>query len=160
MKTAAIAFALTLALPLAAKAQQTKPAPAPVPAAIKALQAEVAAAERAFADTMKRRDHAGFATFVADDAVFFGDGAQHGKAEIVEAWRGMYQGANAPFSWDPDTVEVLSSGTLAHSSGPIRDPAGKVTGRFNSIWRKDAGGWHVVFDKGQPVCNCQAKPQG
>lgn len=157
----AIALALTLALPLAASAQQTKTPPpqAPVPAAIQALQAEVAAVERAFADTMKRRDHAAFATFVADDAIFFGEGnVQRGKAEVVDGWRGLYKGPNAPFSWEPDQVEVLASGALALSTGPIRSPDGKVVGRYNSIWRKDANGWHVVFDKGQ--CNCAVKPQG
>ena len=39
-------------------------------------------------------------------------------------------------------------------SGPwrrVRDPDGKVIGRFNSIWRQEAPGrWRVVFDKGSP----------
>jgi hypothetical protein len=55
-------------------------------------------------------------------------------------------------------VEVLDSGSLAHSSGPVRDPNGKVIGRFNSIWRSDgAGTWRVIFDKGSDVCNCPAQ---
>jgi len=46
----------------------------------------------------------------------------------------------------------LDSGTLALSSGPVRDPTGKVVARFNSIWRQEPGGvWRVVFDKGSPL---------
>ena len=57
----------------------------------------------------------------------------------------------APFSWEPDQVEVLESGTLALSTGPVRDPAGVVIARFNSIWRLEAANrWRVVFDKGSP----------
>jgi ketosteroid isomerase-like protein len=33
----------------------------------------------------------------------------------------------------------------------VKDPAGKVTARFNSIWQRQADGrWLVVFDKGGP----------
>jgi ketosteroid isomerase-like protein len=33
----------------------------------------------------------------------------------------------------------------------VRDPDGKVIGRFNSVWRQEAPGvWRVVFDKGSP----------
>ncbi|HPA52918.1 MAG TPA: DUF4440 domain-containing protein, partial [Thermoanaerobaculia bacterium] len=59
----------------------------------------------------------------------------------------------APFSWEPALVEVLDSGTLALSTGPVRDPAGKETGTFTSIWRREGPGtWRIVFDKGNPVC--------
>lgn len=119
-----------------------------------ALRDEVMAAERAFAATMARRDLAGFASFLADEAIFFsGATAQRGKDAIVAAWSQFYEGADAPFSWAPDTVEVLDSGTLALSSGPVYDPAGNLAGRFNSIWRRDAPGtWRIVFDKGESVC--------
>lgn len=61
--------------------------------------------------------------------------------------------AAPPFSWEPDVVEVLESGTLALSSGPVLDPAGKLIGRFNSIWRREAPGvWRIVFDRGSEVC--------
>jgi hypothetical protein len=39
------------------------------------------------------------------------------------------------------------------SAGPVRDPAGKIIARFNSIWRRDANQrWKVIFDKGNDVC--------
>lgn len=65
----------------------------------------------------------------------------------------------APFSWDPETVVVLASGTLALSSGPVRNPAGERVGAFNSVWRRQADGrWRIVFDKGCPPCDCGRAP--
>ncbi len=116
--------------------------------------AQVRAAETAFAQTMAARDVNAFASFVADDALFFGDSAVlRGKAAIVAGWNSLFDGATAPFSWAPETVEVLDSGTLALTSGPVRGPDGKQIGTFNSIWRREADGrWKVVFDKGCPSC--------
>jgi hypothetical protein len=71
----------------------------------------------------------------------------------------LFDGSTAPFSWKPGQVEVLDSGTLALSSGPVLDPSARQTGTFNSIWRREASGeWKVVFDKGCPVCNCARTP--
>ena len=61
----------------------------------------------------------------------------------------MFSGPEAPLSWGPDVVEVLASGALALSSGPVLRPNGEQSGRFNSVWRKEADGvWRVIFDKG------------
>jgi ketosteroid isomerase-like protein len=116
------------------------------------LARQVFVAESSFAQTMAVRDHAAFATFIATDAVFFGrQGALRGKSAVVEAWAPFFAGPDAPFSWRPDVVEVLDSGTLALTSGPVRDRTGKQTGTFNSIWRRERDGrWQVVFDKGCP----------
>jgi ketosteroid isomerase-like protein len=127
------------------------------------LREQVAEAERAFAKTMADRDYAAFQTFLAEEAIFFsGEKANRGKKAVAEAWKGLYQGKAAPFSWAPEHVEVLDSGTLAHSSGPVLDPSGKVVGRFNSVWRLEAPGtWRVVFDKGCDVCQpCAEKTKG
>ena len=60
---------------------------------------------------------------------------------------------DAPFSWEPEQVQVLDSGTLALSSGPVRNPEGKTVATFTSIWRLEAPGvWRIVFDKGNRVC--------
>jgi ketosteroid isomerase-like protein len=116
------------------------------------LSQQVRAAEVGFAGTMAARDRTAFASFVANEAVFFGArGALRGKAAVVQAWDRFFEDARAPFSWEPDTVEVLDSGTLALTSGPVRDTDGKQIGTFNSIWRREADGrWRVVFDKGCP----------
>jgi ketosteroid isomerase-like protein len=116
------------------------------------LREQVRARERGFAKTMADRDHAAFQTFLADEAVFFGPaGATHGKAAVAADWKPLFEKPAAPFSWDPETVEVLDSGTLAISSGPVKRPDGTRTGTFNSIWRREKDGqWRVVFDKGCP----------
>jgi ketosteroid isomerase-like protein len=120
---------------------------------------QVFAVERAFAKTMADRDHAAFATFISEETVFYsGPVPLHGKQKVVDFWAKFYSKAEAPFSWEPDTVEAVTSGTLALSSGPVRDPSGKVFARFTSIWRwEPPGQWRIVFDKGNEVCDC-AKP--
>lgn len=124
----------------------------PLSAASQSARDQVWAAELAFARSMAQRNLAAFGEFVADEAVFFsGTTALRGKREVVEAWSAYFTSPAAPFSWEPDQVEVLGSGTLALSTGPVRDPAGAVIARFNSIWRLEAPNrWRVVFDKGSP----------
>ena len=121
---------------------------------IKSLQEQVRAAETAFAKTMADRDHAAFATFIADEAIFYGrDGEIRGKQAVVESWKGLFEGKDAPFSWRPENVSVLDSGTLGLSSGPVFNPEGKQTGTFQSIWRRTTDGrWEIIFDKGCPYC--------
>jgi len=121
---------------------------------IEELAQQVRAAETAFARTMADRDHAAFASFLADEAVFFGrSGALRGKAAVAAGWKPLFEGREVPFSWAPEAVEVLDSGTLALSSGPVLDPKGERVGTFNSVWRREADGrWRIVFDKGCPPC--------
>ena len=126
------------------------PAPSPEQA-----RQEVLAAERAFARTMADRDLPAFASFLSEEAIFYsGPRPLRGKGEVVAFWSRFYSGPDAPFSWEPDDVQVLDSGNLALSTGPVRNPRGEPSARFNSIWRREAGGWRVVFDKGEPL----AKP--
>ena len=118
-------------------------------------RAKVMEAERGFAATMARRDLAAFETFLSDEAVFFtnrDDQPLRGKKAVVEGWKRFFEGPAAPFSWEPTAVEVLDSGTLALSTGPVKDPQGEIVARFNSIWRLESGQWRVIFDKGCPVC--------
>lgn len=121
---------------------------------IEELKKQVADTERAFAATMKARDHAAFVSFLSEEAIFF-DGKQSlvGKETVASKWKAYYDGKDAPFSWEPDSVEVLASGNLAASSGPVYDRSGKLISRFNSVWRLVAPGqWKIVFDRGEPVC--------
>ena len=122
------------------------------------LKRQVVNAERAFAATMKARDHAAFRAFLAEEAIFVdGTTPLRGRDAIARAWRPYYDGQQAPFSWEPDQVEVVDSGTLAYSGGPVFDAGGKRVGRFNSIWRLEAPGrWKIVFDRGDTPCACAA----
>ncbi len=116
-------------------------------------QEQVFAAERAFARTMAERDIKAFARHLSNEAVFLGGTKTfRGKPQVIGGWAPFFGGEQAPFSWEPDQVEVLDSGDLALSTGLVKDPTGKVIARFNSIWRLEARDvWRVVFDKGSPA---------
>ena len=123
------------------------------------LQQQVTDTERAFARTMADRDFNAFKSFLSDEAVFFsGTSPMEGKQRVAEAWQPYYEKPDAPFSWEPERVVVLDSGTLALSTGPVSDANGKLIGTFTSIWRLDSSGqWQIIFDKGSNACDC-AKP--
>lgn len=121
------------------------------------LKKQVADTERAFAASMKARDLAAFNSFLADDTVFFsGPVPLHGKKAVTEFWKKFYDKPEAPFSWEPSEVEVLASGDLAFSAGPVYDPAGKLISKFSSIWKRQKDGkWKIIFDHGWDVCDCK-----
>lgn len=158
-----------------AAASGVAPAPAPAPArpplpvaardanamgvdTLATLRLDVEATERSFARSLADRDLVAFGRHLADEAVFF-QGPQRvlrGRAAVLEVWKRYFETPVAPFSWEPDEVEVLASGTLAATSGPVRNPAGQVIGRFHSIWRHDDDGrWRIVFDRGESPCDCR-----
>jgi ketosteroid isomerase-like protein len=124
------------------------------------LQRQVADTERAFAKTMADRNHEAFVSFLAEEAIFFTNtAALRGRQEVADFWTRFYDKPDAPFSWKPEKVEVLESGTLALSTGPVFDPAGKNFATYTSIWRLEAPGvWRIVFDKGNDVCDCPKVP--
>jgi uncharacterized protein (TIGR02246 family) len=125
----------------------------PPPETSAQLAEQVRQTETAFARTMADRDHAAFVSFLSEEAVFFGKGVLRGREAVARAWKPFYEGTAAPFSWRPEKVEVLDSGTLALSTGPVFDPSGRQTGTFTSLWRREKDGrWRIVFDKGCPYC--------
>jgi ketosteroid isomerase-like protein len=142
------ALVLMLAVSIIVGVESTKPPDSP--------EQELRAAEIAFAKTLADRDHAGFVGFLSEEAVFFaGDKELRGRDAVVAAWKPLFEGADAPFSWAPDVVAVLDSGRLGLTSGAVRDPEGNRIATFNSIWRRtDEGTWKIVFDRGCPPCKC------
>ncbi len=123
-------------------------------------QAQVRETEKAFAKTMAVRDHAAFVSFLAEDAVFLSKGSVlRGRQAVAEGWKPLFAGPKAPFSWEPERVEVVSSGGLAVSTGPVRDPQGERVGTYVSTWRLEADGkWRIVLDTGCPACDCPPRP--
>jgi ketosteroid isomerase-like protein len=146
------AVTLCLAAGLAAGAYRAGPAQ---PNTHATLREQVVAAETAFAQTMIDRDLRAFASFLSADAIFVGSQRTfRGREQVSQGWKPYFQAPDAPFSWRPEQVEVLDSGDLALSSGPVFGPQGKLIGTFNSIWRRGSDGtWRVVFDKGCDVCD-------
>lgn len=120
------------------------------------LKEQVTATELAFAKTMADRDHTAFSSFVSQEAVFLNGGKPlYGKDAITAHWKRFFVSDRAPFSWKPDLVEVLPSGRLAQSVGPVFNPEGVNVARFNSIWRRETEGvWRIIFDEGNDVCRC------
>jgi uncharacterized protein (TIGR02246 family) len=147
-RTGLFVMALTAALALAGCATP--------PPDLTALGEQVRASEMAFAATMQARDFQAFATWVADDAVFINAGKPlRGKAAVLAHWQRFFAGPQAPFSWKPELVQVIDSGGLAYSEGPVSLPTGEVVARYASTWRRDpTGAWRIVLDHGYDVCNC------
>ena len=87
-----------------------------------------------------------FGALVADDAVFFGGrGAQRGKAASARRLETVFEQPQAPFSWEPETVEVLSSGnSVGLSSGPVKDPDGKADRCVQLDLAPRGGGWPLA----------------
>lgn len=149
---AAVAVALALGAAMHAAAQAPD---------LDALRRQVADTERAFARSMAERNHAAFTALLSEQAIFWSHGVLQGKAAVAAAWKPFFEGPKAPFSWEPDDVQVLADGTLAHSTGPVRNPEGQVVSRFASVWRQEAPGvWRIVFDRGQPLSAADRKTYG
>jgi ketosteroid isomerase-like protein len=125
-----------------------------------ALAATVRDREIAFAQTIADRDHSAFTSFVSEEALFLGRGVSRGREAVARAWAPFFEG-EAPFSWKPERVEVIDSGTLAISSGPVLNAAGDRVGTYNSTWRlEEDGEWRVVLDIGCPPCPCPEDASG
>lgn len=142
-------FALVLLLGL-----RTVFAAEPAHPGLTQLQRQVEDTERAFAKTMADRDYSAFTSFLSDEAVFFsGPTPRRGKSQVARTWKPYYEKPEAPFSWAPEKVAVLDSGTLALSTGTVHDPKGRAIGTFMSIWRLETPGkWRIIFDKGCNAC--------
>ena len=90
--------------------------------------AEVEAREIAFAQTMADRDLEAFVTFLSPEAVFFaGEQPLRGVEAIERAWAPFFQAPDAPFSWRPDTVEVLED-PMGGRANPVAERQGQEPG--------------------------------
>jgi uncharacterized protein (TIGR02246 family) len=139
---------LPLALVAQAPTQQAKPSSASV-------RAQIEAVNKQFVALFNKGDAEGFAKVYATDATILPPNAQpiHGREAITKFWRG---------GWDAGlrnvvltTTEVSAMGNTAYEVGTaqleMRKPdgslAGKDTGKYIVIWKRDAGGnWQWYRD--------------
>jgi ketosteroid isomerase-like protein len=122
------------------------------------LSGQVRATEIAFAKTLADREVKAFRAMIAPDVIWLADQALRGPDQVLSSWQKFFDAPQAPFSWAPERVEVQEGGTLALSTGPVLNPAGKRVGTYTSIWRREPSGeWKIIFDSGCPVCDCAPK---
>ena len=121
------------------------------------LQQQVFQIETAFAKTMAERDFEAFKSYLSEEAVFLsGKTPRRGIAQISEQWKKYFNQPKAPFSWKPEVVQVLESGKLAISTGPVFNSKGKLFSYYTSTWRLDDDGrWRIIFDKGNKACKAK-----
>jgi ketosteroid isomerase-like protein len=112
------------------------------------FEAEVAGAERAFAEAAARegiRD--AFVRFASDSAVAFRP--EPASAKALWTARGRIAGR---LSWYPTYVRVARSGDVGFTTGPYesRDSTGALqgTGSYFTVWRREPQGWRWVMDLG------------
>lgn len=131
---------------------------APANKSLVELAGQVRATEIAFAKTLADRDAKKFAGMIAPDVVWLADVPLRGPAQVLTRWQKFFDAPQPPFSWAPETVEVQEGGKLALSTGPVIDAAGKRVATFTSIWRREESGeWKIIFDSGNPYCDCAAQ---
>jgi len=141
-----------LALTLAASALPARAA------GTDAERAEIKAVETTFATSIVSQDREKFAAMLDDDVAFIGPlGVKRGKAAIVQSWSPFF-GPNAPlYERHAAIVELTHDGSIAfirglwltRSKGKDGKPS-EQRGTFNSVWRKGAAGWKLIFDAGCP----------
>jgi len=151
-----------LALPLAAllaacagsKPPPTTPAGAPPRTAVSMdlAQLEALAADQAFSGATAAHDPGAFATFLAKDAVFVGQGGvSAGVAAVCADWAPLLAPGGPTLSWTPVSARGTPGGDLVVTQGTwALQPAdvGEVrTGRYVTVWvREPDGKLRVALD--------------
>jgi ketosteroid isomerase-like protein len=123
--------------------------------------ASVMAADRAFsALSVKEGSNAAFLAYLADDGRLLGTGNEApilGKDEAIKRFANSGNGdpKTNVLSWEPEHGEVSADGALAWTDGKWTFDGGPkehhvhLTGRYMTVWRKDAAGmWKVASDMG------------
>jgi ketosteroid isomerase-like protein len=99
---------------------------------------------------------AAFILYAADDAVVLrGDQLVVGKSELIAFYQNQDGGDNsASLTWEPDFVDVSSSGDLGYTYGRYTysyiDSTGATIenrGIFHTVWKRQPdGSWRFVWD--------------
>jgi len=112
--------------------------------------------EARFAKDVLERGGAGFAAWFADDGVALGNGQAPVIGRVAIAKSANWSAKDYQLTWTPTDAQMSPSGdmgyTWGHFEGRSKDAAGNpvtTTGRYLTIWRKQAdGSWKVVLDAG------------
>lgn len=112
--------------------------------------------EARFAKDVLARGGAGFADWFAEDGVALGNGAAPLIGRVAIAKSANWDPKVYQLTWTPTDAVMGASGdvgwTWGHFEGTSKDANGnpvKTTGRFITIWRKQAdGSWKVALDAG------------
>jgi len=112
--------------------------------------------EAKFAKDVAERGGAGFASWFAPDGVLLGNGAAPVIGQVAIAKSTTWLAKDYQLTWTPADAVMGPSGdigyTWSHYEGHSKDANGNpvlVSGRFITIWRKQAdGSWKVALDAG------------
>src|ERR1035437_10344637 len=112
--------------------------------------------EARFAKDVLARGGAAFADWFAADGVALGDGAAPAVDKVAIAKSANWDPKVYQLTWTPTDAMMGPSGdmgyTWGHFEGHSKDANGNpvtTTGRYMTIWRKQADGqWKVVLDAG------------
>jgi ketosteroid isomerase-like protein len=128
--------------------------------------------ETRFAREVAARGGAGFAAWFAEDGVALGNGKAPLMGRVAIQKSANWDPKVYQLTWTPTDAQMGPSGdegfTWGHFEGHSNDMNGNpvtVTGRFITIWRKQAdGSWKVELDAGanEPVAagDCCKLPPG
>jgi ketosteroid isomerase-like protein len=112
--------------------------------------------ESRFAKDVLEKGGAGFAEWFAEDGVALGNGQPPVIGRVAIAKSANWLPKNYQLTWTPTDAQMGPSGdmgyTWGHFEGRSKDAAGNpvtTTGRYISIWKKQAdGSWKVELDAG------------
>ena len=122
---------------------------------IEKYKTEIMDTEKAFAKLVKEKGmKVAFVVYAANNAVLNrGENLIKGKEAIQEYYEN-YKYPNARLEWEPDFIDVSSSGDLAYTYGhylfeAIGDSGMIINnaGIFHTIWKRESNGkWRYVWD--------------
>jgi ketosteroid isomerase-like protein len=112
--------------------------------------------EARFAKDVAERGGAGFADWFAEDGVALGNGTAPVVGRVAIARSAAWSPKDYQLTWTPTDAAMGPSGdmgyTWGHFEGHSKDANGNpvtTTGRYITVWRKQANGnWKVALDAG------------
>ena len=148
MKTPRIRLPLVVVAAVVLGACPSKPAQQ-APAAVADTHSTIVDLEARFAAASRERGaKAAFLEFLDEESIVLQPGPTWGRA----AWT-TNEELPGTLDWLPDRAQISADGDLGFASGPWvlepRDPDGRrIEGRYETVWKKGAAGWRVIFDGG------------